>query len=63
MRATDEVAVTDDERETLRIQATLRTYAAFENDRDRARRVLKGETVRQALVNALMSVRFVDAKP
>lgn len=54
--------MTDDERETLRIQATLRTYAAFENDRDRARRVLKGETVRQSLVNALCSMRFVDAK-
>ena len=54
--------ITDDERETIRIRAVLRTFAAFESERDRNLRALRGETVRQALVNALMSVRFLDAK-
>lgn len=55
--------MTDEERESLRITATLRAYAAHEDDRDRTRRVLRGETVREALILALMSLRHLGAKP
>ena len=62
-RAEDEGAMTDEERESLRITATLRAYAAHEDDHDRTRRVLRGETVREALILALMSLRHLGAKP
>ena len=55
--------MTDEERESLRITATLRAYAAHEDDHDRTRRVLRGETVREALILALMSLRHLGAKP